>query len=55
MTTNHQDGIKFRKRAEELRAEAAKESDPTLRNVLLGAADAFEEMARWKPRKTQVT
>jgi hypothetical protein len=50
MSTVVEAAMKFRKRAEEIRAEAAEVSDPVLREKLLIAANALEEMAAWKPR-----
>jgi hypothetical protein len=50
MSTVDETAMKFRKRAEEIRAEAASVNDPVLREKLLNAANALEEMAAWKPR-----
>jgi len=50
MSTVDEAATKYRKQAEELRAEADKTTDPGMRETLLDAAKASEEMAAWKPR-----
>jgi hypothetical protein len=48
-TAAEEAAMKYRKRAEELRAEAAKTTDRATRETLLKAADACDEMATWQP------
>ena len=43
--------MKYRKRADELWAQAATETDPEAREALLKAANACEEMASWEAHK----
>jgi hypothetical protein len=51
MSTINEPAAKYRNQAEELRAEAAKTTDPVMRETLLDAAKAREEMAAPKTRK----
>jgi hypothetical protein len=53
MTSRIEPSARFRRRAEELRAEASKTSDPAMRERLLRLAKACEEMATWKLRKSK--
>jgi len=43
---------RYRERAEELRTEAAKATDPEVRETLLKAANALDEMATWQPYRS---
>jgi len=53
MSTDNEAAAKYRRQAEELRAEAAKTTDPVMRETLLQAANAREVMAARKTRKTK--
>ena len=53
MSSVDEAAAKYRKRAKELRAEAAKTTDSVMRETLLNAANACEEMATWKPLKSK--
>jgi DNA-directed RNA polymerase subunit K/omega len=48
MTSDDNTAARFRKRAEELRAEASETADPGMRDKLLKLAQACEEMATRK-------
>ena len=49
MPTAGEAAARYRQRAVELRAEAAKATDRAIRETLLKAADACDEMATWQP------
>jgi len=49
MSTVDEAAAKYRKQAKELRAQAAQTTDRVMREKLLNAAKACEEMAVWKP------
>ena len=51
MSTVDEAVVKYRKRADELWARAATETDPVTREALLKAANACEEMATWEAHK----
>jgi hypothetical protein len=50
---NDETRARYRKRAEELRALAARETDPVIRAKLLKAADACEELAERQSSQTE--
>jgi hypothetical protein len=53
MNSPNEPAARFLKRAEELRAEASRTTDPAMRERLLRLAKACEEMAMTKLRKSK--